>query len=308
MIETFSQLSVKDDSLFLTHWSPEGSSPTAVVIIAHGMAEHGGRYREFAEHLTEHGFCVYADDHRGHGRSVPKGGTYGHFSDKNGWDLAVSDTEALVSQAAENHPGLPMFIFGHSMGSFLVRDVIAATKQPLAGAIICGTATLPSFMAELGKLIAGLHAKVSGPRSPSRLMDRLSFGSYNLCFFPARTPFDWLCSAPESVDRYINDPLCGYVSTAAFFRDLNGALARIGKRSHIKKTPSDLPVLFLAGKKDPVAAMGVSASTLAARYVEAGVRDSEAILYDGARHELFGEPIKERIYSDIIDWMKARLS
>ncbi|BCS98969.1 alpha/beta hydrolase [Desulfoluna limicola] len=308
MIETFSQLAVTDTSLFLTHWSPDASPPRAVVVIAHGMAEHGGRYREFAEHLTENGFCVYADDHRGHGRSVPPGGAYGHFGDVNGWELAVSDAEALVAHAAETHPGLPIFIFGHSMGSFLVRDVIATTKHPLSGAIICGTATLPSFLAGLGKLIAGLHANISGPRSPSRLMDRLSFGAYNLCFFPARTPFDWLCSDPESVDRYISDPLCGYISTAALFRDLNGALARIGKQSHIERTPWDLPVLFLAGKKDPVAAMGRSASTLAARYSEAGTRDSSAILYDGARHELFGEPIKERIYTDIIDWMKARLS
>lgn len=308
MIETFSQLAVKDDSLFLTHWAPKESAPTAVVVISHGMAEHSARYREFAEHLTKSGFCVYADDHRGHGRSVSQGGTYGHFSDQDGWNLAVSDLETLICHVAESHPDLPIFLYGHSMGSFLVRDLIAQTKQPLAGAILSGTANLPSLLARTGKLIAGLHARFSGPRTPSRLMDRLSFGAYNLCFFPSRTPYDWLCSAPDSVDCYINDPLCGYISTAALFRDMNGALIRIGQMAHIKKTPKNLPVLFLAGKKDPVSMMGHSASSLTARYLAAGIQDAEAILYDGARHELFGESIKESVANDIINWMKARIS
>ncbi|WP_300668723.1 alpha/beta hydrolase [Desulfoluna sp.] len=308
MIETFSPFAVKDDTLFLTHWYPEDKPLAATVVIAHGMAEHTGRYREFAERLTENGFSVFATDHRGHGRSVPEGGTFGHFSDKGGWDLAVADLGAVVSHAAASHPGLPIFIYGHSMGSFLARDLIANPTPPLAGAVISGTATLPAFVAATGKLLAGLHAKISGPRAPSLFMDHFSFGAYNLCFFPARTPFDWLCSAPERVDSYIEDPLCGYISTAALFRDMNEALLRIGQRSHIEKAPADLPILLLAGRKDPVGMMGRSASSLAARYLAAGIRDVEAILYEGARHELFGEPVKETVYTDIIDWMKHRLS
>lgn len=308
MIETCSQLAIGDTSLFLTHWTPEATAPTAVMVIAHGMAEHGGRYREFAERLTAIGLSVYATDHRGHGRSVPEGDTLGHFGDEGGWELALSDLDALIAHAAQDHPGLPVFLFGHSMGSFLVRDLIPRTAQPLSGVILSGTADIPSLLAKTGWLLAGIQARFSGARTPSWLMDRLSFGTYNLCFFPARTPFDWLCSDPLSVDRYIDDPLCGYISTATLFKEINGCLGRIGKRSHIDKTPKGLPLLFLAGKKDPVATMGTAASRLAERYRTAGVRDTSAILYDGARHELFGEPLRETVYRDITEWVTARLS
>ncbi len=306
MIEIFSQLTVPQDSLFLTHWAPSEKKATAVIILAHGMAEHTARYREFAQRLTENGFTVYAHDHRGHGRSVTQKGIYGHFGDHDGWNRALTDLDTLVSHATKNHPGLPVFLYGHSMGSFLVRDLVVHTKTPLKGAIISGTAHLPSLLTRAGQWIAECQIRCVGPRAPSHLMNRLTFGVYNLCVVPARTPFDWICSDPESVDRYINDPLCGYISTTAFFRDMTFGLTRIGRKAHIKKTPGDLPLLFLAGKKDPVATMGHAATTLAARYRAAGSHDTQVILYEGARHELFGEPIKESVYSDIIQWIETR--
>ena len=307
MIERFSRLQVHGETLFLTRWSPGWEPPKAIVVVTHGMAEHAARYRGFARHLTRQGFCVYAHDHRGHGRSTHPGNPMGHFSDNNGWDRALDDMEALLSHAANAHPGLPLFLFGHSMGSFLVRGIIGQTRILLSGAIISGTAHLPLPLAAAGKRIAEFQAMAFGPRTPSRLMDRLSFGIFNLCFFPARTPFDWLCSNPESVDRYIKDPLCGYISTAAFFRDITHGLALIGQTAHIRRCPKHLPLLFIAGTKDPVAAMGHAPSALAARYRDAGVRDSRAILYTGARHELFGENNKEAVYADILHWIAQRM-
>lgn len=307
MIERFSRLHVNGDALFLTQWSPGCAPPKGIVVVTHGMAEHAARYRGFARHLTCQGFSVYAHDHRGHGRSTHPGEPMGHFSDNHGWDRALADLEVLLSHAAKKHPDLPLFLFGHSMGSFLVRGIIGQTEIPLSGAIISGTAHLPAPIAKAGKRVAEFQTKAFGPRTPSWLMDRLSFGVFNLCFFPTRTPFDWLCSDPKSVDRYIKDPLCGYISTAAFFKDITHGLALIGQTAHIRRCPKSLPLLFIAGKKDPVAAMGYAPSSIAVRYRDAGVMETETILYPGARHELFGEANKETVYADILHWITQRM-
>ncbi|MCG8470851.1 MAG: alpha/beta hydrolase [Desulfobacterales bacterium] len=306
MIQRISELSTPNGPLHLTSWSPDNKPPSAVMVIAHGMAEHAARYTEFAEKLTQKGFSIYADDHRGHGRSVPPNGVFGHFADKGGWNIALSDLKALMVHAAQSHPGLPLFLFGHSMGSFLVRDFISScphTSQTLSGVIISGTADIPGIVATACHLLAKSQAALLGPQTPSYLMDRLTFGLYNLCFRSTRTAFDWLCSNPESVDRYIQDPLCGYVSTAAFFKDMGYGLMRISRGSHIKKTPAQLPLLFLAGTQDPVASFGLAIHRLTKRYRKTGCSEVTSILYPKARHELFGEFQKETVYTDILSWI-----
>lgn len=304
MLETFSELPVQNDTLFLTHWQPEGKKTKAVMVVTHGMAEHAGRYREFAQRLTEKGFSVFAHDHRGHGRSVNNGMPMGHFADTHGWRRATDDLKTLLTHAVQTHPELPIFLYGHSMGSFLVRDVIAEAQVTLSGAIISGTADMPGILATAFHLLAKGQEHLFGPRVPSHFIDRLTFGLYNLFFTPTRTPYDWLCANPASVDRYMNDPLCGSISTTAFFKDMSWGLMRISRTAHIKKTPKDLPLLFLAGDKDPVANFGLALPNLTRRYKKSGHTRVKSHLYKGARHELFGETQKERVYDDILTWIQ----
>lgn len=287
-------------------WLPEGD-PTAIVQIAHGMAEHAGRYERFADALTEAGYAVYAEDHRGHGRTG-EAATLGHLADHDGWDKVVEDLAAVTGHALGEHPGLPVVLFGHSMGSFLTRTYLARHGSDLSAAVICGTAGDPGVMGTLGRLVARTEAKLRGARHTSTMMNKLTFGAYNSAFKPNRTDFDWLSRDNAEVDKYIDDPLCGFVCTSTFYVDLLGGLAVANRDDTAAAVPSDLPLLVISGEQDPVGgdnATGVAA--VADQLRNAGVTDVTLKVYPAARHELLNETNRDEVTSDVLSWVGQRV-
>lgn len=304
--DTFTLSRPDGATIHVYQWLPAGE-PTAIVQIAHGMAEHAGRYERFAQALTDAGYAVYAEDHRGHGRTG-EAATLGYFADDDGWGKIVEDMDAVTRHAVAEHPGLPVVLFGHSMGSFLARDYVVRHGGGLSAAIICGTAGDPGMLGKVGAKIAAVESRVRGRRHPSGLMTKLTFGSYNAAFKPTRTDFDWLSRDETEVDKYVADPLCGFLCTSGFFGDLLGGLTRVNSDAVMSGIPADLPLLLISGTQDPVGGkQAAGVNSVADQLRRSGVVDLTVKLYPEARHELLNETNRDDVTADVLAWIAQRL-
>ncbi len=282
-------------------------NPVGVVQIAHGMAEYVDRYDHFARALNEEGYAVYGNDHRGHGRTAGNEDNTGYFADEDGWHRVVQDMYEVSTMIRNDHPGLPLFLFGHSMGSFLSRNYIALHGQDLQGVVLSGTGGDPGLVGKIGAWIAKREKRKKGARARSPRLDKLSFGAFNKAFEPTRTDFDWLSRDPEQVDRYVQDPYCGFVCTAGFFVDLMEGLTLIHRKDTIQAIPQELPILFASGSMDPVGQQTKKVRQVAQSYRDAGVRDVQEKYYEGGRHEILNEINRDQVAADIIQWMKNHM-
>lgn len=292
--------------LHVYRWLPDGE-PTAIVQIAHGMAEHAGRYERFAQALTDHGYAVYAEDHRGHGVTSQTTGV-GYLADGDGFDTVAEDFVTVFDAATDEFPGIPRVLFGHSMGSMLARHFATKHSADISALILSGTAGDPGVLGKAGKVVATLESKVRGKRTPSPLMNKLVFGEYNKAFKPNRTDFDWLSRDEAEVDAYIADPQCGKVFSSGFYVDLLSGLDRINSEEHVATTRRDLPILLIAGDKDPVGDNGKGVQAVGAQYEKIGVPDVTVILYPGARHELLNETNRDEVTEGILSWLAEHVS
>lgn len=292
--------------VFLRTWLPE-RDPVGILQVAHGMIEHSGRYAALAQRLITTGWAVYAHDHRGHGRTAPTVDDLGHFGDSEGWAKTVADLRLISHQAQSAHPGRPLVLFGHSMGSFLARAYATEHSDQLAGLILSGTAGDPGVLGRIGRLVAVAEARLHGGRSRSRMMNALVFGLYNRAFQPTRTDFDWLSRDETQVDAYLADPLCGYAPTAGFFRDMLGGLIRLCEPDAIRHLRLDMPVYLFSGELDPVGAAGRGVRRLAAQLRSAGMRDITLKLYPQGRHEMLNEINSTEVMEDVISWLNSHV-
>ncbi len=294
--------------IFIHNWISKKSAPKAVVQISHGMAEHAARYEPFAEKLVDSGYIVYANDHRGHGKTAGSVDCLGFFAENNGWMRVVEDMNELTSLIRNAHPGLPVFLLGHSMGSFLLRTYMFQYGTRINGAIISGTAGSAGVLGDIGMLVANMEIKRKGLRGKSTLLHQLSFGGYNKAFKPTRTDFDWLSRDHAEVDKYSNDPFCGTVFTAGFYRDLLWGLKTIHKKENIGMIPKNLPILILSGDKDPVGKNGKGVSQVYQSLKNIGITNIQLTLYPGGRHEMLNETNRHEVYRDVINWMDQHVS
>ncbi|MBW3084080.1 Monoacylglycerol lipase [Austwickia sp. TVS 96-490-7B] len=294
-------------------WLPdEDGAVRAVLILAHGMAEHGARYAPLAEVATASGWAVWAHDHRGHGLTATDNGQpFGHLGDRDGWRLLSDDLDVVRRAAEQEHPGVPVFLLGHSMGSLVVRTYVLDHAAGLAGVVLSGTAGDPGVMRQLGLAVASAQVRVRGVRRPSPLMNALTFGSFNRPFRPAggaETGFEWLSRDAEQVQAYLDDPWCGFVCSAGFFRDLLAGVAQIHDPGRLAGLPVGLPVLLISGEDDPVGGRGVGVRQSAAALRVAGLRDVTVRLYPSARHEILNETCRDRVTSELMSWLEEHLA
>lgn len=294
-------------ALHAVEWTPE-TAPRAVVLVSHGVAEYLLRYRPLAEFLTNRGFAVAGHDHLGHGASVAPGAPRLYFGPKGSWDWVTADLYARRELAGRRFPGLPCFLLGHSMGSFLARTYLIRYPGTVDGAILMGTGQMPPALVAAGRATAAAESRRIGEDRPSPLVDRLAFGSYNRHFAPNRTAFDWLSLSRENVDAYLQDPLCGETPTIGLFREMLAGIAYIEQPEHLRRMNLTTPVLFLSGAMDPVGACGKGVRRAFRSFQRAGVRQVSLRLYPDLRHELLQEDCRETIYQDIARWLEERLS
>jgi len=286
---------------------PEGT-PRAILQISHGIAEHVERYDAFAAFLAERGILVAANDHLGHGQSIGDPAELGFFSEHGGWELAVGDMRKLYESVRTEYPDLPYFLFGHSMGSFLARTYLIKYRSGLAGAVICGTGQQSAPLVAAGLALGKLEIRKHGAMYHSAKLNDIAFGNYNKCFEVRRTLNDWLSRDEAAVDRYIEDPLCGFIPSAGLFTDMMEGISFIGKRKNIERMKKDLPVFMISGDMDPVGENGKGVLRVYNAFLAAGMTDVTLKMYHECRHELLNELNRDEVMHDILDWLENKMS
>lgn len=301
-MERFEILSVDQKTrLQAYHWPCE--NPRFVLQVTHGMAEHLLRYEPLADYLNEQNIAVFGHDHLGHGASV-KENPQGYFHDQQIKHGLVHDVYQVTQWGKATYPNCPLFILGHSMGSFVLRNYLYEYGERIAGAILVGTGQQPLWLTRFGQQSAKLLSKIQGEKHPSKLIDQLAFGNMNRGIMNKRTSKDWLVSLSEEVDAYLADPHCGFLFTLNGYHELFSLIIRAQNPHLLEKVPKNVPMLFLSGKEDPVGEFGKGVMKAAQSYRDAGVEQVTVKLYEKARHELLNETQKLTVFHDICKWME----
>ena len=282
-------------------WIPD--EIRGAVQIMHGMAEYLDRYTDFAAFLAQNGYLVYGLDMAGHGKSHRTNEPYGYFGETDGWDKLIADMKTLHDLVMKDYPAIPAVLLGHSMGSFLARSYAARHGEDFQGFIFSGTAGKNPLL-PVAKLIIKSELKKGKAHEPNEKLDKLSFGSHNKQFKPARTAFDWLSRDEASVDRYVADPLCGFPFTTLGFRDLMTGLGEISEKSWAAKVPNQ-PILLLSGANDPVGGNGAGVKQVYHALTASGHKDVCLKLYEGGRHEMLNETNKDEVYRDLLLFLET---
>ena len=304
--------------LYLRRWKTD-KRPKAVLHIVHGMAEHSLRYARLAGRLEQEGIEVWAADQRGHGESSnnkqnrpSRGGLQGHCADGDGFSRVVRDIDTINRKIIEERAGVPLFLMGHSWGSFLVQSYIenfegasAQGEKPvtLAGCILSGSRGPDGIKIAMGAPAMAVLALLIGQRKKSRIAKSAADGPYNKFFRPNRTDFDWLSRDEKEVDAYAADPLCGFICSVGFYRDMARALKRIHLPPEMEKIRKELPIYVISGSADPVGDMGASPTALVLAYKHLEIKDLETVLYPDARHEVLNETNREEVQESLLSWL-----
>jgi alpha-beta hydrolase superfamily lysophospholipase len=288
----------------LASYRIEHSNPKACIFIAHGMAEHSLRYEELAEVLYQAGYSVFMHDHRGHGNTP---GMRGFFAETDGWSKCVEDMAAHIDQIKCTHPQIPMFLFGHSMGSFLSQEYLIRYSERVDAAILSGSNGKAPPIAKVGYYIALLESKFRGSKSPATYSEKISAFEFNKRLQPIRTPQDWLTRDKERVDAYIADPLCGFPCTTQFWLDMLNGVDDIAKPERQKLVRNDLPIFIFSGTMCAVGLYGKGIRNLINAYTQAGLFRIEYTLYPGGRHEMLNEINRLDVHNDILRFFDEQL-
>jgi alpha-beta hydrolase superfamily lysophospholipase len=265
---------------------PADAKPLGIVQISHGMGEHSLRYADLAQFLNRAGFHVYANDHRGHGRTARSKEALGDFG-VGGWDSVIEDMARLTRIARAREGNLPVILLGHSMGSFAAQAYLLDHSDLIAAAILSGSAAVDK-----------LQLNSSGDADLTAM---------NREFEPARTPFDWLSRDSAQVDKYIADPLCGFGVIASSMATMMTASMRIIDPAQLARIRKDLPIWIMAGDKDPINHNLEWLRPVAERYRAAGIAEVTEKYYRDGRHEMFNETNRAEVYRDLLAWIGRSL-
>ncbi len=304
-------------------WVPEEGIPARGILqIIHGMQEFIDRYDDFANYMASHGFIVTGCDLLGHGGSIREDDEnyFGYFGEndhpgmksdstgeKDGNKILIKDIRALQMLTQDLYPELPYFILGHSMGSFLARQFLCLRGASLTAAVISGTAYHPALEARTGMFLSQFIAKRQGWFYRSPFLNNLSLGSLNKQFEPARTKVDWLTRDESVVDSYVADRRTQFVFTCNGFYALFKTLRYLTSKNNLEHMPKNLPVLFIAGAKDPVGNNGDGPKKVAAQFKSLGLQNTQLRIYEEDRHEVLNELDKETVYADVLHFLEESL-
>mgnify|MGYP002621208897 CR=1 FL=1 len=293
------ELTMGDGNVNCFHsWVPEGDV-RSIVLLSHGMTEYAFRYAPFGEFLNKNGIALFAEDHRGHGKTAERAekagtGSFGYLADKNGFFRVVDDIREEADLLRSSYPGKKLFLFGHSFGSFIAQCFIERYGSLVDGCILCGSAG-PRAVVYPGHLLVRLITAFSGRRKVSPVIGALTMGSYG---------DNWLSRDTELLAQYASDPWCTFRCKNGFYEDMLAGLCFIHRRKHLAAIPKGLPVFLIAGTDDPVGDFGKSVEKLYDCYRKLPIADVQLKLYEGAKHELLNETNRAEVMDDVLGWMQ----
>lgn len=280
------------------------------LILVHGMTEHSARYDEFARFLNSNGISVYALDLRGHGKTG-EGKERGWYADKDGWMRTALDVIELTHDVKSSYPTYKTVLFGHSMGSYLSRQIISSFPDEFDLAIFSGTGTPNAVIKIFGPFVSWCDKLFNGAKRPSKFMNNMSFASFNKPFKKkdgTTTGFEWLNRDEAEVQKYIDDDDCGFICTSLFFYDFIRGMISATSKKVASKVNKDMPILFISGDKDPVGDFGKGVMSAVELYKNAGVKKVEFKLYKDARHELTNELNKKEVFEDVLKFINDNIA
>lgn len=286
-------------------WIPTVSI-RGILIIAHGMSEHILRYDELATFMAAQGFVVAGNDHLGHGKTAAEESDFGYFCERDGDVVVVRDVHRLKKMIQEEYPGVPVFVLGHSMGSFIMRNYIYKYGKGINGALFLGTGKINSMSLKLGRLYLKLYAPFVGWKTTA-VGIKLPTADYGARIENPVSKSDWLTSRRSAVEAFDNDPLNDHSFTLNGYDVLAKLIINAQDKKNLAKIPKDLPVYFMSGTEDPLGEYGKGIPVIRDSYVAAGLTDVGMKLYEGDRHEIWNEKDRFQVFEDILKWMEARL-
>ena len=290
-------------------WIPTDGEYHGILQISHGMVEYIDRYKAFAEYLNKKGYLVVGHSHLGHGASVCSKDDWGYFADKDSSDVLIKDMHTLRTMIQKENEGVPYFMLGHSMGSYLLRRYLTVYNDNLRGAIIMGTGCVPDGLSKLGMGLCTILSKIFGWHHRSKFIRNVAFsGPYKKFDMDGSHPENnWLTRDVNVVKEYYGEPRCRFVFTLNGYHMLMETIYYDNQIENVKKTPAKLPLFIVSGEDDPVGDMGAGVKKVYHMYGQAGLKDVTYKLYEKGRHEILNELNKEEVYDDIFSWMEVRL-
>ena len=303
--QTFIFTAPDDTQIYCHRWPVE--KPRAIVQIVHGGAEHAGRYNGLAQALKEQGYAVYAEDHRGHGRTGEINTKLGDMGEANAFERVCDDVLSLGRRATTENPGVPLVIIGHSLGSLITQRILLQHSEEFAAAVLSGSPDITGIAAG-AELV---HAEVDrvGRDQVSEVLDAATVENFAAAIPDAESPYDWLSRDREQVKLYADDPWCGYALCTGVWQDLIAAMLVTTEVSAVAAAlRKDLPIYILSGSDDPVHAEWTAIDRLADNYRDCGVQNITVKNYTGGRHEMFNEVNRDEVIAELLDWLGNTLS
>lgn len=293
------------DGIDITYykWNNVKEKVKGIVLILHGMAEHALRYDDFAKFLNANNYIVYACDHRGHGKTGENMQALGSFG-QGGWKRVVDDIYELSTIIKFEYKDLPLYLFGHSMGSLLARTALIEYGTKFDGVILSGTTNASNFInRNMGLLVCNIIVEVIGKDAKSNILDKLFFGSNNKDFKGENMKFAWLSRDDKKVLEYQEDRLCGFICTSSFYLELiKGVKGVVGKNS-LRDIPIGMPMFILSGEKDPASNSCKDVLKLYKGLKSVGIEKIDLKIYQDGRHEMLNEINRSEVYNDIEKWI-----
>jgi alpha-beta hydrolase superfamily lysophospholipase len=279
----------------------------AVVQVNHGLAEHGARYARFADFLGQRGFHVYAHDHRGHGGTKAPDAPIGRFAETAGGEKIIADVAAVHNLIAAENPGLPVILFGHSMGGLIALNFLLRHSARVHAAAVWNANFTAGLAGRAALAVLAWERFRLGSDVPSRLLPKLTFRAWGKAVPNHRTLFDWLSRDAAEVDKYIADPLCGWDASVSMWRDVFGFIFAGAEDANFATIRRELPVLLVGGEKDPATDGGKAVTHLAGRMRRMGFSNLVSRIYADTRHESLNEVNRDVVMTDFADWTETTL-
>jgi alpha-beta hydrolase superfamily lysophospholipase len=290
------------------HASGAKGAERGVIQVNHGLAEHALRYGRFAEAMSARGFHIYAHDHRGHGGTKAPDAPLGTFGNEDGAAKVIADVAAVHDLIAQKHPGLPVIIFGHSMGGLIALNFVLRHPGRVAAAAIWNANFSAGLSGRLAQTILAWERFRLGSDVPSRMLPRLTFQAWAGKMPDRRTAFDWLSRDPVEVDKYVADPLCGWDASVSMWADVFRFIFYGADDGNFSAVRRNLPFNLVGGEKDPASDGGKSVLALADRLKRMGFSNLNTTVYAETRHESLNDLNRDLITADFARWAEASTS
>lgn len=290
--------------IYYHSWCAE--KPWLNILLAHGMTEHSGRFAHFGEFLAEHGISLYALDQRGHGMTGKEDNTLGHLRKNVDWDMMMLDLVEMQKIIREDNQA-PVFLMGHSMGSFLARCTVQRYPQTFNGLILSGTGNSAGKLGKAALQMAKLCCFCFGEEQIAEKVQNMAFGMFNKTVKAPQTDFDWLTRDSAQVQLYLEDDLCGLMCTNGFYHELLTGIVTANDEQKLTGLNKDMPIYLFSGDEDPVGLAGKGVKEVEQQFLQSGMKNVTCKLYSGGRHEMLNEINQLEVYADLYHWLEEQI-